>query len=179
MADEDYKRKLTAILSAGVAGYSRLMGDDEAATVSTLKSYRNLIAEKITASNGRILDLPGDNVLSEFRSIVVAVACAVEIQNGIKERNDDLPENRKMIFRIGVHLGDIIQDGDRIYGDGMTDDLITDLSKISGLKVISRNSTFAYKGKAINIKPTITSVGGTLSMSSGITQLGSNALIFL
>ena len=119
MADEDYKRKLTAILSADVAGYSRLMGDNEVATVSTLKSRRNLISEKVQAFNGRVVDSPGDNLLSEFRSIVDAVSCAVAIQEGLQVENDELPEDRKMMFRIGVNLGDVIQDGDRIYGDGV------------------------------------------------------------
>jgi adenylate cyclase len=119
MADENYKRKLTAILSADAAGYSRLMGDNEVATVSTLKSSRNLISEKVQAFNGRVVDSPGDNILSEFRSIVDAVSCAVAIQEGLREENDKLPENRRMLFRIGVNLGDVIQDGDRIYGDGV------------------------------------------------------------
>jgi adenylate cyclase len=119
MADEDYKRKLTAILSADVAGYSRLMGDNEVATVSTLKSRRNLISEKVQAFNGRVVDSPGDNLLAEFRSIVDAVSCAVAIQEGLQVENDELPENRKMMFRIGVNLGDVIQDEDRIYGDGV------------------------------------------------------------
>jgi adenylate cyclase len=119
MADENYKRKLTAILSADVAGYSRLMGDDEVATVSTLKSYRELITEKVQSFNGRVVDSPGDNILSEFRSIVDAVKCAVAIQEGLRAENEKLPENRKMNFRIGVNLGDVIQDGNRIYGDGV------------------------------------------------------------
>ena len=119
MADENYKRKLTAILSADVAGYSRLMGDDEVATVSTLKSNRNLISEKVQAFNGRVVDSPGDNILSEFRSIVDTVKCAVAIQEGLRVQNENLPENRKMNFRIGVNLGDVIQDGDRIYGEGV------------------------------------------------------------
>ena len=119
MADENYRRKLTAILSADVAGYSRLMGDDEIATVSTLKSHRNLIADKVQVFNGRVVDSPGDNILSEFRSIVDAVSCAIAIQEGLREQNNNLPENRKMLFRIGVNLGDVIQDGNRIYGDGV------------------------------------------------------------
>jgi len=88
MANEDFDRKLTAILSADVAGYSRLMGDDEAATVSTLKSHRNLISEKVQAFKGRVVDSPGDNILSEFKSIVDAVSCAVEIQHLVKEKNE-------------------------------------------------------------------------------------------
>ena len=119
MADEDYKRKLTAILSADVAGYSRLMSDDETATVSTLKSHRNLFSEKVQEFNGRVVDSPGDNILAEFRSIVDAVSCAVEIQHMLKEKNEDFSDNRKMVFRIGVNLGDVIQDEDRIYGDGV------------------------------------------------------------
>ena len=119
MADEDYKRKLTAILSADVVGYSRLMGEDEAATVSTLKSHRNLISGKVQTFKGRVVDSPGDNILAEFRSIVDAISCAVETQKGLKEKNEKLPDNRKMIFKIGVNLGDVIQDGDRIYGDGV------------------------------------------------------------
>ena len=128
MAAENYKRKLTAILSADVAGYSRLMGDDEAATVSTLKSHRKIITEKVQAFNGRVVDSPGDNILSEFRSIVDAVSCAVTIQEGLWAENDKLPENRKMHFRIGVNLGDVIQDEDRIYGDG-----VNIASRIEGL----------------------------------------------
>ncbi|MGA9535853.1 MAG: hypothetical protein WBR24_08075 [Desulfobacterales bacterium] len=96
MADENYKRKLTAILSADVAGYSRLLGDDEVATVSTLKSHRNLITEKVQAFKGRVVDSPGDNILSEFRSIVDAVSCAVAIQEELRGQNDKLLENRKM-----------------------------------------------------------------------------------
>jgi len=85
MPQDQFKRKLTAILSADVVGYSRLMGEDETATVSTLKSHRILIAEKIQTFKGRVIDSPGDNILAEFGSIVDAVACAVEIQNGFKK----------------------------------------------------------------------------------------------
>jgi len=119
MAEENYKRRLTAILSADVVGYSRLMGEDEFATVSTLKSHRNLIFQKIEAFDGRVVDSPGDNILAEFNSIVDAVSCAVEIQKTLEEDNLDLPENRKMAFRIGVNLGDVVQDGHRIHGDGV------------------------------------------------------------
>jgi hypothetical protein len=107
MADENYKRKLTAILSSDVVGYSRLMGDNEVATVSTLKSRRNLISEKVQAFNGRVVDIPGDNLLAEFRSIVDAVKCAVAIQERLRAENDKLPDSRKMHFRIGVNLDDV------------------------------------------------------------------------
>jgi adenylate cyclase len=119
MANEGFKRKLTAILSADVEGYSRLMGDDEEATVRTLTSYREVLSTLIQQHNGKVLDSPGDNLLAEFVSVVDAVQCAVAVQKEIKSRNDELPENRKMLFRIGINLGDVIQEQDRIYGDGV------------------------------------------------------------
>jgi adenylate cyclase len=117
--DERAKRKLTAILSADVKGYSRLMGEDELATVRTLEAYREMIAEVIRNYSGRVVDSPGDNVLAEFSSVVDAVECAVEIQKELNAKNDELPENRKMEFRIGINLGDVIEEGERIYGDGV------------------------------------------------------------
>jgi adenylate cyclase len=119
MAEEGFKRKLAAILSADVEGYSRLMDDNEEATVQTLSAYRNAINDLVQQYRGRIVDTPGDNILSEFTSVVDAVNCAVEIQRELAERNADLPENRKMQFRIGVNLGDIIEEEGRIYGDGV------------------------------------------------------------
>ena len=119
MTTKDVKRKLRAILSADVQGYSRLMGDDEVATVKTITEYRETLSSLIAQYHGRVVDSPGDNVLAEFGSVVDAVQCAVEIQNILKAKNEDLPENRRMIFRIGVNLGDVIQEGDRIYGDGV------------------------------------------------------------
>jgi len=119
MAEEGFKRKLTAILSADAVGYSRLMEDDEAATVRTLTSYREVITTLIKQHNGMVVDSPGDNLLAEFVSVVDAVQCAVSVQNEISARNEDLPENRKMQFRIGINLGDVIQEGERIYGDGV------------------------------------------------------------
>ena len=119
MDPKDVKRKLRAILSADVQGYSRLMGDDEVATVKTITEYRETLSSLIAQYHGRVVDSPGDNVLAVFGSVVDAVQCAVEIQNILKAKNEDLPENRRMIFRIGVNLGDVIQEGDRIYGDGV------------------------------------------------------------
>ena len=119
MADEGFKRKLTAIFSADVAGYSRLMGDDEEATVRTLTSYREVLSTLIKQHNGKVLDSPGDNLLAEFVSVVDAVQCAVAVQKEIKARNDELSENRRMQFRIGINLGDVIQEKERIYGDGV------------------------------------------------------------
>jgi adenylate cyclase len=119
MADEGFKRKLTAILSADVEGYSRLMGDDEEATVRTLTSYREVLTTLIQQHSGIVLDSPGDNLLAEFVSVVDAVQCAVAVQKEIHTRNEALPENRRMQFRIGINLGDVIQEKGRIYGDGV------------------------------------------------------------
>jgi adenylate cyclase len=119
MATQDFKRKLAAILSADVKGYSRLMGEDEEATVRTLTTYRELIATVIQKNRGRVVDSPGDNILAEFSSVVDAVRSTVEAQEELKNRNAKLPENRRMEFRIGINLGDVIQEGERIYGDGV------------------------------------------------------------
>jgi adenylate cyclase len=116
---EDFKRKLTAILSADVVGYSRLMGDDEAATVETLETYKGVMFSLIKQHRGRVVDSPGDNLLAEFGSVVDAVQCAVSVQKELQTRNADLPENRRMEFRIGINLGDVIEEEDRIYGDGV------------------------------------------------------------
>ena len=247
--EERAKRKLCAILSADVKGYSRMMGQDELATVRTLEAYRALMAELISRYRGRVVDSPGDNLLAEFASVVDAVECAVEIQKELKARNAGLPDNRRMEFRIGINLGDVIEEHERIYGDGVniaarieslaeaggisisrsvydqvkgklnfsyeylgehtvknieepvrvyrvemeaksiipviprgvnlpekpsiavlpfanmsgdpeqeyfsdgiTEDIITDLSKISALFVIARNSVFTYKGKAVKVE---------------------------
>ncbi|KKL97920.1 hypothetical protein LCGC14_1829590, partial [marine sediment metagenome] len=260
MNEERAKRKLSAILSADVKGYSRLMQDDESSTIQTLKAYRDLMTSLVQEYRGRVVDSPGDNVLSEFGSVVDAVECAVKIQQKLKEKNAELPESRRMEFRIGINLGDVVEEGERIYGDGvnitarveglaegggicisasvydqvetkldlnyeypgehsvknilkpirayrvrigegaessevvsasgailsmksdgngtpgkrsiavlpfvnmsadpeqeyfsdgMTEDLITDLSKISGLFVIARNSVFTYKGKSVKVE---------------------------
>jgi adenylate cyclase len=249
MTAEKIKRKLAAILSADVKGYSRLMGEDEIATVRTLEAYRETISMLIERHHGRVVDSPGDNLLAEFASIVDAVEGAVDIQKALKAKNANLPEKRRMEFRIGINLGDIIEEEERIYGDGiniaarmqgladgggisisgtaydqvknklaleyefqgeqtvknieepvrvyrvvmesdvftngtdralelpdrpsvavlpfanmtgdpkeeyfsdgLTEDLITDLSKISGLFVIARNSVFTYKGKTVKVE---------------------------
>jgi adenylate cyclase len=119
MTTQEVKRKLTAILSADVKGYSRLMGEDEKGTVRTLNAYKEVMSGLVQHHHGRVVDAPGDNVLAEFGSVVDAVECAVEIQKELKARNAELPENRKMEFRIGVNLGDVIEDGEQILGDGV------------------------------------------------------------
>ncbi|PKN25958.1 MAG: adenylate/guanylate cyclase domain-containing protein [Deltaproteobacteria bacterium HGW-Deltaproteobacteria-21] len=119
MSTDSFKRKLTAVLSADVAGYSRLMGEDEAQTVKTLTAYRKIIGQLIHQHRGRVIDSPGDNILAEFASVVDAVQCGVAIQNELKARNADLLQNRRMQFRIGINLGDVIEEENRIYGDGV------------------------------------------------------------
>jgi len=113
------ERKLTAILSADVKGYSRLMGDDEVATIRTLTAYRELIISLVQQNRGRVVDTPGDNLLAEFGSVVDAVTCAVEVQGQLAQRNAELPDQRKMKFRIGINLGDVVIERERIYGDGV------------------------------------------------------------
>ncbi len=248
------ERRLAAILAADVVGYSRLMGVNEAATLSALNAHRKeLIDAKITEHRGRIVKLTGDGILVEFSSVVNAVACAAEIQVKMRERNADVPQSRRIEFRVGVNVGDVIVEGDDIFGDGVnvaarlegiampggvavsgavrehignrlnlafedlgernlknierpvrvyginldsltaaetsggeahtpgqpeqkpsiavlpftnmsgdpeqeyfadgiTEDIITDLSKVSGLSVIARNSVFAYKGKHADVQ---------------------------
>jgi class 3 adenylate cyclase len=119
MAQEGFKRKLTAILSADVVGYSRLMDNNEEATILTLKDYHEVMSNLIQQHKGRVVDTTGDNLMAEFASAVDAVNCAVEIQRKLAKRNSDLPDDHKMHFRIGVNVGDVVQEGDRIYGDGV------------------------------------------------------------
>jgi adenylate cyclase len=113
------KRKLAAIVSTDVKGYSRLMSDDDVETVKSIKACRRIMAQKIEGHRGRVVDSPGDNLLSEFSSVADAVQCAVEIQVALHDRNQSLPRGREMEFRIGINLGDVIEDGDQIYGEGL------------------------------------------------------------
>ncbi len=120
MAEERVERKLAAILAADVAGYSRLMGEDEAGTRARFNAHLNeLIEPAITSRRGRIVKTTGDGLLVEFASVVDAVQCAVEIQKGMAERNADEPDDRQIVFRVGVNLGDVIIEGDDIHGDGV------------------------------------------------------------
>jgi adenylate cyclase len=274
MAEKGFQRKLAAILSADVKGYSRLMGEDEDATVSTLTAYREILTTLIKKHQGRVVDAPGDNLLAEFASVVNSVRCAVKTQDELKVRNDVLPENRKMEFRIGVHLGDVIVEEDRIYGDGVniaarieglaegsgisisgtvydcvenkldlnykfqgehivknikkpvrvyrvrkkpsitasgddrenklpdrpsiavlpfvnisgdpeqeyfsdgiTEDLITDLSKVSSLFVIARNSVFTFKGMAVKVKELGKKLGVRYVLEGSVRKAGNRVRI--
>ena len=119
MESEGVERRLAAILNADVVGYSRLMAQDDVATLRTLKVYVDVMGGLIRQHGGRVVDAVGDNVLAEFPSAVDAVACAAAVQQQLETRNADLPPERRMLFRIGIDLGDLLVDGDRIVGDGV------------------------------------------------------------
>jgi adenylate cyclase len=118
-AEKKVKRKLRAILSADAKGYSLLMADDEVFTIQTLQAYQNLMSNLIIQYSGRVVDSPGDNLPAEFESAVDAVECAVEIQKKLNKENARFVEDKRLEFRIGVNIGDVVQDGDRIYGSGV------------------------------------------------------------
>ncbi len=270
------QRRLAAILAADLVGYSRMMGEDEAGTLAALKELRQRLFEpSITAHDGRLVKLMGDGALVEFASAVDAVACAVAIQRGMAEHNADLPDDRRMQFRIGLNLGDVMIDGDDVYGDGVNiaarleglaepggicisakvhdeirnklelafadlgeqrvknisepvrayqirldadaadnvmseaspaqpdkpsivvlafenmsrdpeqeyfadgiaEDVITDLSKISGLFVIARNSAFSYKGKALNLQQVSRELGVRFVLEGSVRKAGNRVRI--
>ena len=267
MTGRHVQRKLTAILSADVKGYSRLMGEDEESTVRRLKEDKDAITRLVRQHRGRVIDSPGDNLMAEFASAVDAVECAVEIQEQLGTKNAGLPDDRKMEFRIGINVGDVIMDGDQIYGDGVntaarlqglaegngvcisgtvydqiegklkldyeflgekrvknikkpvraycvgkdlgprqatkdpelpdkpsiavlpfvnmngdprqdylsdgiTEHLITDLSKISGLFVIASNSVFTYKGKAVKVEQVGRELGVRYVLEGSVQKAG-------
>src|SRR5256714_4007220 len=266
------ERRLTAILAADVVGYSRLMGADEAGTLAALKAVRTeLIDGKIAQHQGRIVKLTGDGILAEFPSVVNALACATEVQRGVRERNTDVPQNRRIEFRVGVNVGDVIVEGDDIYGDGVnvasrlesvadpggitvsqavrdhvgnrldlafedrgeeklkniekpvhvysviledandgnmtsmkqdrpsiavlpfnnmsgdpeqeyfsdgiTDDIITDLSKGSGLSVIARHSSFSYKGKPLKVQQIGRELGVDFMLEGSVRKAGARVRV--
>ena len=269
------ERRLAAILSADVAGYSRLMDDDEEATLRTLTDYREIMRERIEAHAGRVVDSPGDALLAEFPSPVEAVAAATEFQQRLGARNDQLADHRRMEFRIGINLGDVLhkdgalygdgvniaarletladpggvcvsasvreQVGDRLalafddmgehevkniarpvhayrvlakgaaaadaaadaplalpdkpsiavlpfdnmsgdpeqeyFSDGIAEDIITALSKIGDLFVIARNSTFTYKGKAVNVQEVCRELGVRTVLEGSVRKAGNRVRI--
>ena len=120
MPEDRVDRRLAAIFAADIAGYSRLMGVDEEGTLRQLKAHRKeLVNPKITEHRGRIVKTTGDGMLVEFVSVVDAVRCAVDIQRGMAERTSDLPAEKRIEFRVGINVGDIISDTNDIYGDGV------------------------------------------------------------
>ena len=140
-------RKLRAILSADVKGYSLLMTNDELTTIKTLKKYRIIMSEIIKDHSGRVVDALGDNMLAEFSSAVEAVQCSMEIQNELKARNADLLEDKRLEFRIGVNVGDVVQDGDSLYGEGVNIAARIEGLADSGGICISRNAYDHIKNK--------------------------------
>ena len=147
MPNIEVKRKLAAILSADVEGYSRLMSADEVSTIRTLTSYREAMSTLIKQNRGRVVDAPGDNLLAEFVSVVDAVNCAVEIQRELAERNQELPPERRMQFRMSVNLGDVVEEQDRIYGDGVNIAARLESLAEGGGICISRNAYDQIKSK--------------------------------
>ena len=120
MPEKRTKRRLAAVLAADVAGYSRLMERDEAGTLAALKSRRAKVLQPVIGQfHGRIVKLMGDGVLVEFASAVNAVACAVELQTAMKAANADVPQDQRIVFRIGINLGDIMVEGGDLFGDGV------------------------------------------------------------
>jgi class 3 adenylate cyclase len=120
MINARVERRLAAILVADIEGYSRLMGVDEVGTLAALKAHRrDLFDSAIAAHHGRVVKTTGDGVLVEFPSVVEAVGCAVGIQRGMASRNSSVPADKRIVFRVGINVGDIIIDGDDIFGDGV------------------------------------------------------------
>src|ERR1700730_17255176 len=269
---ESQSRRLAAILAADIAGYSALMGSDEARTVSDLKGHQGVVLPMVGDFGGRVIDTAGDGILAEFPSVVNAVKCAVAIQSKMAERNAAIEPERRMQFRVGINIGDVVYDEARIYGDGinvaarlegiaeaggicisskvyeeisgridlvcqdigdqqlkniarpvrayhvrldgiapiasaapalpekpsiavlpfqnmsgdqeqeyfadgMTEDLITDLSKASGLFVIARNSSFAYKGKPVKVQEIGRDLGVRFVLEGSIRKAGNRVRI--
>ena len=148
MAEARVERRLVAILAADIAGYSRLMGKDEEGTLAALKAcHREVIDPKVAEHRGRIVNTPGDSVLIEFASAVDAAHCAVEIQKEIAERNSGIPEDRRVEFRIGINVGDVIIDEGDIYGDGVNIAARVEALASPGAICLSDNAYQQIKGK--------------------------------
>ena len=147
MSAEKYKRKLAAVLSASAEEYGRLMGEDEAGILQTLKGHHQVMCSLVEKHQGRVVDTRGDNLLAEFASVVGALECAVEIQKELKGRNEELPKERRMPFRIGIHLGDIIEEEGKIYGDGVNVAALLDSLADGGGICVSRSAHDQVKNK--------------------------------
>ena len=146
-SDQKVTRKLSAIMSADVKGYSLLMSEDEIHTIQTLKTHRQIMSEYIQQHTGRVVDSPGDNLLAEFGSAVDAVQCAVKIQKRLKKENDRFVEDKRLEFRIGVNVGDVVQDENSIYGSGVNVAARIEGLADSGGVCISRNAYDHVKDK--------------------------------
>ena len=147
MSPEKQKRKTAAILSANAEGFSRLMGEDEAATLQTLKAHRQMMCSLVEKNQGRVVDSSGGSLLAEFVSVVDALECAVEIQKELKGRNEELPKERRMPFRIGIHLGDVIEEEGKLYGDGVQVAAMLESMADGGGICVSRSAHDQVKNK--------------------------------
>jgi adenylate cyclase len=147
LSADKYKRKLAAVLSASAEEYGRLMGEDEAGTLQTLKGHHRVMCSLVEKHQGRVVDTRGDNLLAEFGSVVHALECAVEIQKELKGRNEELPKERRMPFRIGIHLGDVIEEEGKIYGDGVHVAALLDSLADAGGICVSRSAHDQVKNK--------------------------------
>src|SRR5215472_10344798 len=147
MAEERTQRRLAAILATDVAGYSRLMGADEKRTLSTLRSHREAVGRLIALHHGRVFGSAGDSVIAEFASAVEAVEAAVELQQETARRNEGTPADRRLCFRIGINIGDIMVEGDNLFGDGVNVAArVHALAKHEGI-CVSRNVYSQVKNK--------------------------------
>src|SRR5437660_1498502 len=167
LADEQFERRLRAILAADVAGYSRLTGIDEEGTHVRLKEHlRALFDPCIAEHRGRIVKTTGDGMLAEFGSVVDAVRCALHVQSGMAERNAGLRPEARIEFRIGINLG-----------DGIVEDIVTALSRFRNLFVISRNSSFTYKGHAVDVKQVGRELGVRYVLEGSVRKAASRVRI--
>jgi adenylate cyclase len=147
MAEERAQRRLAAILATDVAGYSRLMGADEKGTLSTLRSHRGAVDRLIALHHGRVFGSAGDSVIAEFASAVEAIEAAVEIQRETLRRNERVPPDKRFFFRIGINIGDIMVEGDNLFGDGVNVAArVQALAKPGGI-CVSRNVYNQVKNK--------------------------------
>src|ERR1700704_1255082 len=145
------QRRLAAILAADIAGYSALMGADEARTVRDLKGHQEIVLPMIKEHSGRIIDTAGDGILAEFGSVVNAVECAVAVQKTMTERNATVETSRQMRFRIGINLGDVIHDEARVYGDGVN--------------IAARLESIAYPGGVCISRKVYDHIRGTIRLA--------------
>ena len=147
MSAEKYKRKLAAVLSASAEGYNRLMGEDEAATLQTLKAHRQAMCSLVEKHQGRVVDSEGDRLLAVFTSAAEAVQCAIETQEQLRARNEGLPEGGGILFRIGVHLGDVTEEEGKAPGDGFqVAALLEEMAGAGGI-CISGSAYLQVKGR--------------------------------
>jgi len=170
-------RKLAAILAADVAGYSRLSGLDEEGTHAQLQDHlRSLVNPKIAEHRGRVVKNTGDGLLAEFSSVVDAVRCAVDVQRGMADRNAAVPPEKRVEFRIGINVGDIIIDRGDIFGDGGWHRRRH--SRMRWLFVIARNSGFIYKGRRVDVKQVGRELGVRYVLEGGVRKVANRVRIF-